>query len=395
MQAARAWLVRAYEVHTVDVRAILLVGGSEDEFERESFAGLPLALQDVLGKPAVLRAIERLQTQRLNGVCVVSRAARPAGIPANVPWMHAVNGNFWRSAENAFNELSQAGAEALLVLRMGGYGEFVVDDFVQRHLDCRAHVTRAIDRNGEPLDMFMLAGSRRNDAAYLFRHELRQTRAACGHWIFEGYWNPLATGTDLRKLAIDGLMQRCEMKPMGVEQRPGIWIARNARVDRRARVLAPAYIGEHARVRGNVVVTRCSTIERYAEVEAGTVVENASVLPYTVIGQSLDIAHSIAGGRKLLHLGRKVEVEITDPKLMDARTQHAPLRAMASAAALASFLPVQFFRGLLAKSHREQPAELPDAVKASSAVKTPAGFEGEEPSAFPANLAVARRYGDQ
>ncbi len=395
MQAARALLVRAYEVHTVDVRAILLVGGSEEQFERESFAGLPLALQDVLGKPAVLRALERLQAQGINGVSVVSRAARPAGFTAAVPWIHAVNGNFWRSAENAFNDLSQAGAEAVLVLRMGGYGEYVVDDFVQRHIDCRAHVTRAVSKNGESLDLFVITGSRRNDAAYLFRHNLEQTRSACGHWIFEGYWNSLATGSDLRRLAIDGLMQQCELKPMGEERRPGVWIARNARVDRRARVLAPAYVGEHARIRGNAVVTRCSTVERYAEVEAGTVVENASVLPYTVIGQSLDIAHSVAGSKKLLHLGRRVEVEITDPKLMDARTQHAPLRAVASAASLASFVPVQFFRGLLAKSNREQHAELPDAVKASASVKTPAGFEGEESSAFPANLAVARRYGNQ
>ncbi len=380
----------------MDVKAILLVGGSEDEFARESFAGLPLALQDVLGKPAVLRAVERLQAQSISDVCVVSRAAMPLGFPSNIPWTHAVNGNFWRSAESAFNELSQAGAEAVLVIRMGGYGEFVVDDFVQRHLDCRAHVTRAVGKSGEALDMFVITGSRRNDAAYLFRHNLEQTRSACGHWIFEGYWNALATGSDLRRLAIDGLMQQCDVKPAGEERRPGIWIARSARVDRRARVLAPAYIGEHARVRGNAVVTRCSTIERYAEVEAGTVVENASVLPYTVIGQALDIAHSIAGSKKLLHLGRKVEVEIADPRLMDARTQHAPLRAVASAASLASFVPVQLFRGLLAKSRREQPSELPDAVKASaSAVKTPAGFEGEESSAFPANLAVARRYGNQ
>ena len=59
------------------------------------------------------------------------------------------------------------------------------------------------------------------------------------------------------------------------------------------------------------------------------------------IGPGLDIAHSVAGGKKLLHLGRNVEVEILDPKLMDTRTQHAPLRVMASAASLASFLPVQ------------------------------------------------------
>jgi hypothetical protein len=52
---------------------------------------------------------------------------------------------------------------------------------------------------------------------------------------------------------------------------------------------------------------------------------------------------------------------------------------------------------LFAPSHREQPAELPASVKTpSAAIKTEAGFEASrETSSFPANLAVARRYGDQ
>lgn len=398
MQTARARFVRAYEVHTVDVRAMILVGGLGDApgAQHEKFAGLPLVLHDVLGKPAVVRAIERLQKQNINGISVVSESARPTGADAGTCWIEATNGNFWRAVENAFSDLAQAGAEAVLVLRMGGYGEFVVDDFVQRHLDCRAHVTQAVDANGTSLGMFVINASRRNDAAFLFRHRLEQTRAACGNWIFRGYWNALASAADLRILAVDGLMQHADIKPAGKERSPGVWVAPGARIDRRARVLAPAYIGARARVRAAAVITRCASVEHHAEVEAGTVVENASVLPYTYIGPGLDIAHSVAGGKKLLHLGRNVEVEIADPKLMDSRSQHAPWRALASAASLATFLPLQLFRGLFAPSQRQQPTDLPALVKTpSSTVKTPAGFEGAEPSSFPANLAVARRYGDQ
>jgi NDP-sugar pyrophosphorylase family protein len=385
-------------VHTVDVRAILLVGGLGDSAadENENFAGTPLALHDVLGKPVVARVIERLKAQSVHAISVISESPLAGSAKLPVAWTETSAAQFWRVAEGVFSDLAQAGAEAVLVIRMGGYAEFDVDDFLQRHLDGRAHVTRAVDANGSPLDMFVICASRRNDAAYLFRHRLQQTRSACGHWVFCGYYNPLASARELRTLAVDGLLARARLKPAGVERRPGVWVARGATIDRRARVLAPAFIGEHAKVRASAVVTRCGVVERHAQVDSGTVIEDATVLPYTYIGPGLDVAHAVAAGHRLLHVPRNVEIEIADPKLMDARSQHAPLRALESAASLATFLPVQFLRGLFAKSRREQPAELPDAVKTPSAINTPTGFEASpEASSFPANLAVARRYGDQ
>ena len=382
----------------MDVRAILLVGGLGDSAadENENFAGLPLVLHDVLGKPVVTRVIERLKAQSVHAISVISESPLADSPKLPAAWTDTSAAQFWRVAEGVFGDLAQAGAEAVLVIRLGGYAEFDVDDFLQRHLDGRAHVTRAVDAKGSPLDMFVICASRRNDAAYLFRHRLQQTRSVCGHWVFLGYYNPLASARDLRSLAADGLLARAQLKPAGVERRPGVWVERGAAIDRRARVLAPAYIGEQAKVRASAVVTRCGVLERHVQIDRGTVVEDATVLPYTYIGPGLDVAHAVAGGRRLLHLPRNVEVAIDDPKLMDARSQHAPLRALESAASLASFLPVQFLRGLLAKSQREQPAELPDAVKAASAINTPSGFEASsETSSFPGNLAVARRYGEQ
>ncbi len=384
----------------MDVRAIILVGGLDEAAGQGdgSFAGLALATQDVLGKPVVWRVVERLQAQGVNSVVVVSESSMPSRFAAAATkCTEAAGEHFWRAAENSLSDMVQAGAEAVLVVRMGGYAEFDVDEFLQRHLDGRAHVTRACDVNGAPLDMFMINASRRNDAAYLFRHRLRQTRSLPGHWVFRGYHNPLAGARDLRALAVDGLLQRAQIQPAGEQRRPGVWVAPGARVDRRARVLAPAFIGEHAILRAAAVVTRCSAVEHHAEVDAGTVIENASVLPFTYVGRGLDVAHAVAGGRKLLHLPRNVEVEISDPRLMDARSPHAPLRALSYVASLAVFLPHQFVRGLLASSHRDRSAELPDSMKTpAGAVKAPSGFEASpEASSFPANFVVARRYGDQ
>ncbi len=380
----------------MDVRAIILVGGLPEAADCESFAGTPLALLDVLGKSALARVVDRLQRQNINGIAVIGETAIPA-THKHVPCVEAGKEQFWRAAENAFTDMAQAGAEAVLVIRMGGYAEFEVDEFLQRHLDGRAHVTRAVDVNGSSLDMFMITGSRRNDAAFLFRHRLQQTRAAAGNWVFPGYSNPLACVRDLRLLSADGLMQCAQLTPVGAQRRPGVWIARGARLDPRVRLIAPAYIGEHARIRAGAVITRCSAVEHHAEIATGSVIENSSVLPYTYVGPGLDITHAVAGAKKLAHLPRNVEVEIADTRLLDVRPQHAALRAVLSVASLASFVPAQFFRGLLAISQRQQPAELPAAVNTpSAAIQTPGGFEASaQASSFPANLAVARRYGDQ
>ncbi|MGI9101300.1 MAG: hypothetical protein ACR2IF_02535 [Terriglobales bacterium] len=389
----------------MDVRAIILIGGAKPEFgpEAESFAGTPLALHDVLGRPVLHRIVDRLQAQGIGAISVISEMPMPPleGAIRNAQqalnWTTVAAGQLFRVAENAFSDHAQAGAEGVLVLRLGGYAEFEVEEFLQRHLDGRAHVTRAVDGNGAGLGLFMIASSRRNDAAYLFRHHLQQCRAASGEWVFRGYFNPLASARDLRALAVDALMQRVPLASIGEERRPGIWIAPSARVDRRARILAPAFIGAHANVRAAAVITRGSVIEHHAEIDTGTVIENATVLPYTCIGPGLDVAHAVAGGRRLLHLARNVEVEISDPRLMDTVSEHASLRALSSAASLAAYLPLQFFRGLFATSHRDQPKEFPAAAHApSSALSAPAGFEASrEASSFPASLAVARRYGDQ
>jgi hypothetical protein len=102
-----------------------------------------------------------------------------------------------------------------------------------------------------------------------------------------------------------------------------------------------------------------------------------------------------------VHVTRNVDVEIADPKLVGTSTRSAPLRTLANAASLATYLPLQLFRGLFAPSHREQPSQLPSAVgELSPALNPPAQAlrapaQGPSPDQFPADFAVARRYGDQ
>jgi NDP-sugar pyrophosphorylase family protein len=388
------------EVVTVDVKAILVVTGPDSGASRETLAEVPLALLPVLGRPVVSYILDRLQRFGVQVVAVISEDApapylRPAQRPG-VKWIPTgSNGNLWRAAEASFSEFAQNGADLVLALRVGAYAELDLEQLVQFHLEQRHRVTCVEDADG-PLDMFVISASRRNDAAYMFRHRFASFRTACGRFPFAGYANRLADVRDLRRLATDALGLKTGIVPGGRQIKPGVWLEESARIHRGARILAPAFVGAYSKIRAAVVLTRGAVIEHHSEIDCGTVVENASVLPYTYLGAGLDLSHAVTGFRRVLHLERNVTVEINDPKLVGRAPTAAPLRVLAAAATLAGFLPRHICRGLLSPS-----PELPAAVKSPPAPKAPAAIGLESVAAetdrsdLSANFAVARRYGNQ
>ena len=111
----------------------------------------------------------------------------------------------------------------------------------------------------------------------------------------------------------------------------------------------------------------------------------------------LDVVEAVVGYRNLVPLRRDVEVEITDARLIGMASEHAPVRALGSVAGLFAFLPKQILRGF-AGSHSEPAKSLPEAVQApSAALHEPAGLQSAaaEPTQFPSNMVVARRYGNE
>jgi NDP-sugar pyrophosphorylase family protein len=390
----------------MDVRAIIVLGSSPEfaDTSLERLAETPLAAADVLGKPIVFRVIEQLKSCAVNSVAVITDTPAkewPTGTATQGTWIQAHPDQLWRTVEQTFGEFGQNGAETVLLLRVGAYTELSYSDLLQFHLEKRRRVTCVIDEHGHPLDIYAIDGARRNDAAYLVRHQLRKLRAGCELYSFNGYVNRLASPQDLRTLAVDALMQRIKLAPEGEQIKPGVWVGRGANIHRRARVLSPTYIGAGSRVRAAAVVTRCTALEHHTVVDCGTVVENISTLPYTCIGAGLDVAHAVVGRRRVWSLKRNVEVEFEDPRLIGEATANAPLRALGSLVSLASFLPAQLLRGIFAPSHRECSPSLPEAIKApAAALEAPAAtMKASAPSVdageFPANLVIARRYGNE
>jgi NDP-sugar pyrophosphorylase family protein len=374
----------------MDVRAVLIVGGTENGSER--FADTPIALSDVLGASVVERVLDSLESQGVASAAVVGDFSQLS--PArrnNVTCLHADSSSLWRSAETAFNEQAQAGADAVIVIRLGSYTELDIEPLVQFHLDQAARVTAVVDSHGELLDRFVISASRRNDAAYLFRSELKQFRSGYVKYTYNGYCNRLRTAAGLRQLAIDAFAGLNRIKPAGREIKPGVWVAEGARIQRGARLLAPCFIGANAKVRAHAVITRCSSVERDACVDFGTVVENASILRYARVGAGLDVVHSVVGFRRVAHLARATEVEIIDPKLIDSASSAAPVRALVHAVSLATFVPRNIVRGIVG-ARTPKPASLPQAVRTPSpALKEPAAAAEQAEGEFDAPFIIARR----
>ncbi len=394
----------------MDVKAILMVGGrsvpQKEEIQTETIADVPIAFLDVLGQPVLERVLQRLQRFGVSAATLVSEAyekaepfARRSTLRPDLSWIQASKGEFWTAAESVFSGYAEGGAELVLAVRIGPYAEVDYEELIQHHLDKHCRVTMAVDRDDVPVDIFVLTASRRNDAAALFRSELQKLRTECEHYQVKGYVNRLRNAEELRRLAVDGLLAKNAIKPVGTEQKPGIWLGEGARVHRKARVVAPAFIGVQSKVRASALVTRASVIEHHVEVDCGTVVENSTLLPYTYIGAGLDVMHSVVGFHRLSHILRNADVEISDERLVGMSAIRPISRTLGSAAALFTFLPKEIYRAFFT-TRRKSAAELPESLEQPAAVLETAAHDvspesGSGASEFPDSFVVARRYGNE
>lgn len=396
----------------MDVRGILLVTCG-DPSGGSVFAGCPLAALDVLGKSVLERAADAMLECGFESISILCDdrvfdlpwlRRRPDGTDSPVTWIRTTADDLWRKAEGAFTDLVRAGAELIVLRRVDLYAEVSHRNLLQFHLLRRARVTSVCNGSG-PLGMVCVSASRRNDAAKIFRCHLENIPVEHSEYHFNGYLNRLRNAQDLRDLARDALFFRNQIVPAGTQLRPGVWAGPGSRIERGARIVAPAYIGAHAKIRTRTVITRGTSVERYAQVDCGTVVEDSSVLPFCYVGAGLELAHSVAGFHHLAHLRRQVEVEVPDPRLLGMHAQRPAHRAATALLSLTTFLPAALARGILrAKSGpAAQPATEPSFASTLSswgaagpaAACNPQPGTSDYPEHADPELAAVRRYGDR
>jgi len=390
----------------MDVKVILLTGNL-GESKCEGFAEVPFTLVDALGRPALHYLVERLRAAGLGATDIsVLSNLRPASAAFSRRVVERIGLSFTnysgaslvRAAEGKFSEYAHAGAEVILVIQAGAYAEIDYEGLIQFHLESQNRVTCVSDDEGL-VGAFAISASRRNDAAYLFRHDLRACRTSSVPYVTRGYVNRLQNAADFRQLIVDAFAEVNSIRPLGRQIRPGVWVGAGAHIDREVRIVAPAYIGAGAKVAKSALVTRCSNVERGAFIDCGTVVENASVLPSSYVGAGLDLSHAVIGFRRIAHLHHKIEIEVHDPRLLAPAPRAAAWRISGMTAAALEILRRRWSPAGVPVSVAAPQLPPPIALDPEPAEAAPDGelrpvVDGQ-PVEYPNSVAVMRRYGNQ
>ena len=293
--------------------AIVIVEAAVAEHSGRAFPTIPLACVEILGHSVLARQIAELQRGTIadgiivladNGLAPVRPCVEQAASGVPVKWVEDI----WSAATQALQAYKDCHIETTLILRAGAYAEFDTQEILEFHRAQRKAVTRAFNTTA-PLQLWIVDTDHAAETEDLRRY-LAASDPAC--YALCGYVNRLAHPRDLRRLAIDSFGSRCRLRPAGTETRPGVWIASGAHVHRKARIVAPAFLGLGSRVEEKCLITRGCNIESNAEIDYETVVEDSSVLANSYVGIGLDITHSIVDGSHLHNLKRDVTLEITD-----------------------------------------------------------------------------------
>ena len=284
----------------------------------------PLACLEILGRTTVERMLERFLREDLAVVSVLVDASVSHLVSTGKPeWKSdklncQVVDDVWSAVAKTLKEYSDGGIHHAVVATASAYVECDLPDLLQFHRERRHGVTRGFDSLGA-LEFWVADTARADEVGLAFLSPQAEASGASFYFV-KPYVNRLATPTHLRHFVTDVLRGRCEARPAGQEIRPGVWVDDGAQLHRRARIVAPAYIGRGSRIREDTLITRCSNIESFCCVDYGTVIEDSSILANSYVGIWLDVAHALVRGNKLLNLERNVLLEFSDTSLVRENT---------------------------------------------------------------------------
>ncbi len=285
------------------------------ESVQESFLLEPLECIEVAGRSTVERMLERFAALDATIAILVESAAF-------VPVFRTVHANVTVRVVPDLNleigqtlsDFSQQGIEHAFVNWANCYQETDLLDLFCFHRESRQAATPTFDREG-PLALWAVDCAKAQPVpAEKLLHEARNGRTS--QYFLREYVNRLEHPRDLRRFAADMLRGQCQARPSGREVRPGVWLDDGAEIHRRARIVAPAYVGCGSKVRADALITRFSDIERDCCIDCGTVVEDTSVLANTTVGIWLDLCHAVVNENILLNLERDVLIEISDSRVL-------------------------------------------------------------------------------
>jgi len=273
----------------------------------------PLGCVEIMGRSVVDRMVERFLAADVEAVTILANASvalPPLRQSSERVRVHIV-GDTGPAVSETLRDYSERGVGFVFVAQANVYAECDLIHWIWFHRGTHAAITRACDSKGS-LDFWVVDCSKRDEAdiSLLLDENVKFDGSS---YLISQYVRRVTNPLDLRLLVTDVFRGRCEMCPSGREIRQGVWVEAGARIHRRARIVAPAYIGRGARVAEDTLITRCSNLESSCSIDYGTVIEDSSVLADSYVGIWLDVVHAVVKGNKLANVRRNVVLEISDP----------------------------------------------------------------------------------
>lgn len=301
--------------------AIIIVGDGCSPVEQDAsprsaleaaMGGSGLVTVEILGQSILERTIAELKKAEFDEISVYSDAFLSSDVHARKEDGTSLLMSAWQSVAGHLRDFAEKSDDPILILELSAYVELDLADLRRFHQESGTAVTRLVHEGG-PVGLWVI-----NPAIFPDITEIRSVldQISGAEYCAAGYLNRLETPADLRRLVNDGLASRCQCRPLGFEVKPGIWMAPDAKVEKAARIVAPAFIGRGVSVGDECLITRGSNIESDCEVDYGTTIESSSILSNTYVGIGLDLSHSIVQGSNLLNLQHDVVLHISDPAVM-------------------------------------------------------------------------------
>ena len=154
------------------------------------------------------------------------------------------------------------------------------------------------------------------------------------------------------------------------EIQPGIWAGLRARIDARATLRAPCWLGNDVHAGANTVIGPNAVIEDRCLIDSGAEVSESQVGPDTYVGAMTEVRESIASGSLLINWRRGSHVEVPDPFLLSAVTARrgefdvlALAGRLAAAAAIIASAPLPLYVCLKCAGRGQHPLREVSAVR--------------------------------
>ena len=107
--------------------------------------------------------------------------------------------------------------------------------------------------------------------------------------------------------------------PSGREISPGVRLSHHVRIHPSAKLVAPVYIGEGAEIGANAVIGPFAAVEPGSVVGRGSTMKRSVLLPWTIVGESLNLEEVVVEGATFFKPGANAAYVSGDPALSTSR----------------------------------------------------------------------------